>query len=168
MNSSILETSTTCRSLLYTTPTGTPLRRTVSNATVFRETFSPGLRNANTCRERARGGNQENRKELKRPAKQMIGARKVWGTRNGVTCDEVTKAMMRIAGKLPTAFSVMKRIASVNGKKLWFIAKAPERSLQCVDKAWNHRFWQWQRVLGSSGGSSFYFLGLPPVSTRHR
>ena len=84
----------------------------------------------------------------------MIGARKVWGTRNGVTCDEVTKAMMRIAGKLPTAFSVMKRIASVNGKKLWFIVKAPERSLQCVDKAWNHRFWQLQRVLGSSGGTS--------------
>ena len=28
-----LETTTTCRSLLYTTPTGTPLRRTVSNTT---------------------------------------------------------------------------------------------------------------------------------------
>ena len=84
-------------------------------------------------------------------------------------CDEVAKAMVRIAGKLPTGFSVMKRMASVNGKKKWwFIVKAPERSLQCVDKAWNHKFWLWQRVLGSSGGSPSYFLGLAPVSTRHR
>ena len=63
--------------------------------------------------------------------------------------------MVRIAGKLLLVFSVMKRIASVNGKKKWwFVVKAPERSLQCVDKAWNHKFWRWQRVFGSSGGSS--------------
>ena len=118
---------------------------------------------------RAQGGNQENTRKSKQPVKQMIGARKVWGTRKGVTCDEVAKAMVRIAGKLPTGFSVMKRMASVNGKKKWwFIVKAPERSLQCVDKAWNHKFWQWQRVLGSSGVSPSYFLGLAPVSTRHR
>ena len=64
----------------------------------------------------ARGGNQEFTRKSKQPAKQMIGARKVWGTRKGVTCDEVTKAMVRIVGKLPTSFSVTKRIASVNGK----------------------------------------------------
>ena len=89
---------------------------------------------------RVQGGNQKNTRKSKQPAKQMIGARKVWGTRKGVTCDEVAKAMVRIAGKLPTGFSVMKRMASVNGKKKWwFIVKAPERSLQCVDKAWNHK-----------------------------
>ena len=75
---------------------------------------------------------------------QSRGARKVWGTRKGVTCDEVAKAMVRIAGKLalPNGFSVMKRIASVNGIKLLFVVKAPEQSLQCVDKAWNYKFWQ--------------------------
>ena len=89
---------------------------------------------------RARGGNQENTRKSKQSAKQTIGARNVWGTRKGVTCDEVPKAMVRIAGNLPTGFSVTKRIASVNGKKWWFIVKAPERILQCVDKAWNHKF----------------------------
>lgn len=46
----------------------------------------------------------------------MIGARIVWGTRKGVTCDEIAKAMVKTVGKLPTGFSVVKRIASVNGE----------------------------------------------------
>ena len=100
---------------------------------------------------------------------QNRGARKVWGTRKGVTCDEVAKVMVRIAGKLPNGFSVMKRIANVNGIKLLFVVKAPERSLQCVDKAWNYIqvltvaecVWEFRWVL-------ILFVGLAPVSARHR
>ena len=53
---------------------------------------------------RAKGENQENTGKSKQPTKQVIGARKMWGTRKRVTCDEVTIAMVRIAGKLPTSF----------------------------------------------------------------
>ena len=85
-------------------------------------------------------GEEIRRSRESRNRQQNRGARNAWGTRKGVTCDEVAKVMVRIAGKLPNGFSVMKRIASVNGIKLLFVVKAPERSLQCVDKAWNYKF----------------------------
>ena len=100
----------------------------------------------------------------KRP-KQVMGVRKVWGTRKQDSCDDVAKAMVKAVGRVSAKFSVSKRVANVNGKnKWWFIVRAPERSLQSIDKEWKHRYWQWQRVVGRSHP----FLEAGPVSDRHR
>ena len=101
----------------------------------------------------------------KRSMKGIPGVRKVWGTRKKVSCNDVAKEMVRVVGRVGSQFSVVKQLDKSNEKnRWWFIVKAPEKSLQDVDKKWKHEHWHWQKVrVGGSG-----FLDAGPVSIRHR
>ena len=91
---------------------------------------------------------------LKRSSRWAAGVRKVWGTRKSESGNEVAREMIRAVGRMSSGFSVMKRVAQLNGKKgWWFLVKAPERCLLEVDKKWKHKHWQWQKVHGE--GSDF-------------
>ena len=108
------------------------------------------------------GGTQRSGKQA---AKHIGGVRKVWGTRKNESCNGVAKGMVSTVGRVATSFSVMKRVANLGGKnRWWFIVKAPESTLRSLDKKWEHKHWQWQRIRGSSGA----FLGADPVPSRHR
>ena len=109
----------------------------------------------------ARGG----WKEVKRSTKGVPGVRKVWGTRKKVSCNDVAREMIRVVGKVESQFSVVKHVDELKGKnRWWFIVKAPEKSLQSLDKEWQHEHWYWQKVHAGVSG----FLGMGPVSIRHR
>ena len=104
-------------------------------------------------------------KEGKRSMKGIPGMRKVWGTQKKESCNDVAKEMVRVVGRVGSQFSVVKQLDKSNEKnRWWFIVKAPEKSLQDVDKKWKHEHWHWQKVrVGGSG-----FLDVGPVSIRHR
>ena len=104
-------------------------------------------------------------KEVKRSSKGVQGVRKVWGTRKKVSCNDVAKEMVKTVGRVGSQFSIMKQVDKLKGKnRWWFIVKAPEKSLQDLDKKWKHEHWRWQKVhIGESA-----FLGVGPVSIRHR
>ena len=104
-------------------------------------------------------------KEGKRSMKGIPGVRKVWGTQKKESCNDVAKEMVRVVGRVGSQFSVVKQLDKSNEKsRWWFIVKAPERSLQDVDKKWKHEHWHWQKVrVGESG-----FLDVGPVLIRHR
>ena len=46
---------------------------------------------------RAEGSRQGNARMPRKPAKQVMGVRKVWGLRKSDTCHEVAKAMVKVA-----------------------------------------------------------------------
>ena len=82
--------------------------------------------------------------------KQITRVSKIWGTKKGVSCNDVAKAMVKAVGRVSSSFSVSKRTACVKGKnKWWVVVKAPEQSLQILDKKWDHEFWQWQKLFRS-------------------
>ena len=115
----------------------------------------------------SKGGNEQSSKSAqpKRLTKCVTGVRKIWGTRKKESCDDIAKGMVGAVGKLPSGFSVGKRVGQVNGKsRWWFIVKAPESCLAEVDKKWNHKYWRWQLVQMRESA----FLGVGPVSMRHR
>ena len=91
------------------------------------------------------------------------GNRKVWGTRK-VSCNDVAKEMVKTVGRVESQFSIVKQLDKLKGKnRWWFIVKAPDKSLQDLDKKWKHEHWYWQKV---HIGESVFRCG--PVSTRHR
>ena len=95
------------------------------------------------------GGTQRSGKQA---AKHIGGVRKVWGTRKNESCNGVAKGMVSTVGRVATSFSVMKEVGNLGGKnRWWFIVKAPESTLRSLDKKWEHKHWQWQRIWGSSG-----------------
>ena len=94
--------------------------------------------------------------------KQINGVRNIWSIKTCVFCNDVAKAMMKPVGRVSSSFSICKRTANVRGKNK-FVGNALERCLQILDRKWDHQFWQWQRLFGSSG----VFRGRP-VSDRHR
>ena len=111
------------------------------------------------------GKSATSRQRANKQRKQINGVRKVWGTKKCVSCNDVAKAVVKAVGRVSSSFSVCKRNANVKGKnKWWFVVKAPERCLQTLDRKWDHKFWQWQKLFGSAG----VFLEGGPVSDRHR
>ena len=79
--------------------------------------------------------------------KEVLGVRKVWGTRKKESCNDVAKEMVRVVGSVGFEFSIVKQLdKSTEKNRWWFIVKAPERSLQDLDKTWKHRHWHWQKV----------------------
>ena len=80
-------------------------------------------------------------KEVKRSSKG------VQGTRKKVSCNDVAKEMVKTVGTVESQFSIVKQVDKLKGKnRWWLIVKAPEKSLQDLDKKWKHEHWYWQKV----------------------
>ena len=71
----------------------------------------------------------------------------MWGTQKKVSCNDVAKEMVKTVGRVGSQFSIVKQLDKLKGKnRWWFIAKAPERRLQDLDKKWKHEHWRWQKI----------------------
>ena len=54
---------------------------------------------------------------------------------------------MTLPRRWPKQFSIVKQLDKLKGKNRWrFIVKAPDKSLQDLDKKWKHEHWYWQTV----------------------
>ena len=80
------------------------------------------------------------------------------GTRKREFCNEITKDMVKVVGKISSRFFISKHVGQRNGKKVWwFVVKAQERDLVTLDEqcTWKHKYWRWQKV----GRGEHDFLG---------
>ena len=103
-------------------------------------------------------------KKLRMVVKWVAGARKVWGTHKKESCNEIAREVVKV-GEGESGFSVQKRVGQVNGKDgCWFVVQPPKKNLLKLDKVWQHKYWQWQRIQRGRND----FLGVGPVSIGHR